>query len=39
MHARRWLTALIILPLLLLVLFKGGHIVAGLQRLPGNGVS
>jgi hypothetical protein len=25
LHARRWLTALIILPLLLLVLFKGGH--------------
>ncbi|MGA9753755.1 MAG: phosphatidate cytidylyltransferase [Desulfobaccales bacterium] len=25
MHARRWLTALILLPLLLLVLFKGGH--------------
>ena len=25
MHARRWLTALILLPLLLLVLLKGGH--------------
>jgi phosphatidate cytidylyltransferase len=25
LHARRWLTALILLPLLLLVLFKGGH--------------
>ena len=25
MHARRWLTALIILPILLLVLFKGGY--------------
>jgi phosphatidate cytidylyltransferase len=25
MHARRWLTALVLIPLLLLVLFKGGH--------------
>jgi phosphatidate cytidylyltransferase len=25
LHARRWLTALVLLPLLLLVLFKGGH--------------
>jgi phosphatidate cytidylyltransferase len=25
MHARRWLTALILIPLLVLVLFKGGH--------------
>lgn len=26
MHARRWLTALILLPLLMLVLFRGGHV-------------
>jgi phosphatidate cytidylyltransferase len=26
LHARRWLTALILLPLLMLVLFRGGHI-------------
>ena len=26
MHGRRWLTALILLPLLFLVLFKGGHV-------------
>jgi phosphatidate cytidylyltransferase len=26
LHARRWLTALILLPLLLMVLFRGGHI-------------
>ena len=25
MHARRWLTALILLPILLVVLFWGGH--------------
>ena len=39
MHARRWLTALIILPLLLLVLFKGGHILFVLLLLVVNGLA
>ena len=39
MHARRWLTALIILPLLLLVLFKGGHALFVLLLLVVNGLA
>ena len=39
MHARRWLTALIILPLLLLVLFKGGHVLFVLLLLVVNGLA
>jgi phosphatidate cytidylyltransferase len=39
LHARRWLTALIILPLLLLVLFKGGHIFFVLLLLVVNGLA
>ena len=39
MHARRWLTALILLPLLLLVLFKGGHLFFGLLILVVNGLA
>jgi phosphatidate cytidylyltransferase len=39
LHARRWLTALIILPLLLLVLFKGGHVLFVLLLLVVNGLA
>ena len=39
MHARRWLTALIILPILLLVLFKGGHPLFILLILVVNGLA
>ena len=39
MHARRWLTALIILPLLLLVLLKGGHVLFVLLLLVVNGLA
>jgi phosphatidate cytidylyltransferase len=39
LHARRWLTALILLPLLLLVLFKGGHLFFGLLILVVNGLA
>ena len=39
MHARRWLTALIILPLLLLVLLKGGHVLFVLLLLLVNGLA
>ena len=39
MHARRWLTALILLPLLLLVLFKGGHLFFILLLLAINGLA
>ena len=39
MHARRWLTALILLPLLLLVLFKGGHVFFVLVLLVVNGLA
>lgn len=39
MHARRWLTALIILPLLLLVLFKGGTFFFVLLLLVVNGLA
>jgi phosphatidate cytidylyltransferase len=38
-HARRWLTALILLPLLLLVLFKGGHLSFVLLLLLVNGLA
>jgi phosphatidate cytidylyltransferase len=39
LHARRWLTALILLPLLLLVLLKGGHISFVLLILVVNGLA
>jgi phosphatidate cytidylyltransferase len=39
LHARRWLTALIILPILLLVLLKGGHIFFSLFILVVNGLA
>ncbi|MFZ5449738.1 MAG: phosphatidate cytidylyltransferase [Thermodesulfobacteriota bacterium] len=39
MHARRWLTALVLLPLLLLVLFKGGHFFFVLLILVVNGLA
>ncbi len=39
MHARRWLTALIILPFLLLVLLKGGHFLFVLLLLLVNGLA
>jgi phosphatidate cytidylyltransferase len=39
LHARRWLTALIILPLLLLVLIKGGQILFVLLLLVVNGLA
>ncbi len=39
MHARRWLTALIILPILLLALFKGGHLFFILLILVVNGLA
>ena len=39
MHARRWLTALIILPLLMVVLFRGGHILFVLVLLVVNGLA
>ena len=39
MHARRWLTALIILPLLLAVLFRGGHVAFVLLLLVVNGLA
>jgi phosphatidate cytidylyltransferase len=39
LHARRWLTALIILPLLLLVLLKGGHVLFVLLLLLVNGLA
>jgi phosphatidate cytidylyltransferase len=39
LHARRWLTALILLPLLLLVLFKGGHLFFVLLILVVNGLA
>ncbi len=39
MHARRWLTALIILPLLVLVLLKGGHFSYVLLLLGVNGLA
>jgi phosphatidate cytidylyltransferase len=38
-HARRWLTALIILPILLLALFKGGHLFFVLFILVVNGLA
>jgi len=38
-HARRWLTALILLPLLLLALFKGGHFFFILLILVINGLA
>jgi phosphatidate cytidylyltransferase len=38
-HARRWVTALILLPLLLLVLFKGGHFFFVLLILVINGLA
>jgi phosphatidate cytidylyltransferase len=39
LHARRWLTALIILPILLLALFKGGHAFFILLLLAINGLA
>ena len=39
MHARRWLTALIVLPLLLAVLFRGGHVLFVLLLLVVNGLA
>ncbi len=39
MHSRRWLTALVVLPLLLLVLFKGGRIGLVLVILAVNGLA
>jgi phosphatidate cytidylyltransferase len=39
LHARRWLTALILLPLLLLVLLKGGHLLFILLILVVNGLA
>ena len=39
MHARRWLTALILLPLLLVVLVKGGHLFFVLLLLAVNGLA
>jgi phosphatidate cytidylyltransferase len=39
LHGRRWLTALIILPLLLLVLLKGGHVLFVLLLLVVNGLA
>ena len=39
MHARRWLTALILLPLLLLTLFKGGHVFFVLWLLAVSGLA
>jgi phosphatidate cytidylyltransferase len=39
LHARRWLTALILLPLLLVVLFKGGHFFFVLLLLAVNGLA
>jgi phosphatidate cytidylyltransferase len=39
LHARRWLTALILLPLLLLVLFNGGHALFVLLLLLVNGLA
>ena len=39
MHARRWLTALIVLPLLLVVLFRGGHVSFVLLLLVVNGLA
>jgi phosphatidate cytidylyltransferase len=39
LHARRWLTALIILPLLLLVLLQGGHLFFVLLILLINGLA
>jgi phosphatidate cytidylyltransferase len=39
LHARRWLTALILLPLLLLVIFKGGHFFFVLVLLIVNGLA
>jgi phosphatidate cytidylyltransferase len=39
LHARRWLTALIILPLLLLVLFKGGQALFVLLLLAVSGLA
>jgi phosphatidate cytidylyltransferase len=39
LHARRWLTALVILPILLLILFKGGHALFVLFILAVNGLA
>jgi phosphatidate cytidylyltransferase len=39
LHARRWLTALVLLPLLVLVLFKGGHLFLVLLLLVVNGLA
>ncbi|MCK9377765.1 MAG: phosphatidate cytidylyltransferase [Syntrophobacterales bacterium] len=39
MHARRWLTALILLPILFLALFKGGHFFFILLLLVINGLA
>ncbi len=39
MHARRWLTALILLPILFLALFKGGHLFFVLLLLVVNGLA
>jgi phosphatidate cytidylyltransferase len=39
LHARRWLTAVILLPLLLLVLFRGGHVSFVLLILVVNGLA
>jgi phosphatidate cytidylyltransferase len=39
LHARRWLTALIVLPILLLALFKGGHFFFVLLILLVNGLA
>ncbi len=39
MHARRWLTALIILPILVLALLKGGHLFFILFLLAVNGLA
>jgi phosphatidate cytidylyltransferase len=39
LHARRWLTALVLLPLVVLVLFKGGHLFLVLLLLVVNGLA
>jgi len=39
LHARRWLTALVLIPLLLLVLLKGGHFFFVLLLLVVNGLA